>query len=145
VIRGKKYSMGQKISLRRGIGNAIENSTTIIYSLPPDPKPLAVIVHFPGGILLGEVNSHVQVLGLNETSAAYLAGVRPGYEVKSIENSSPLSVTTLNNFVRIYAMAKQQADFTGQASVSIDFRNPKDLHTIATIINLSASNPAKKP
>jgi hypothetical protein len=96
-------------------------------------------------MLLGEFNSHVQVLGLSETSSAYLAGVRPGDEVKSISNSSPLSITTLPDFVRIYATAKQHAEATGQASVSIDFWNPKDSKIITTEINfLLPSDPFKQ-
>jgi hypothetical protein len=127
------------------LDNAVEKSTTVIYSLPPDSKPLAATINFPGGMLLGEFNSHVQVLGLSETSSAYLAGVRPGDEVKSISNSSPLSVTTLPDFVRIYATAKQHAEATGQASVSIDFWNPKDSKIITTEINfLLPSDPLKQ-
>jgi hypothetical protein len=121
------------------LDNAVENSTTIIYSLPPDPKPLAATINLPGDMLLGEVNSHVQVLGLSETSPAYLAGVRPGDVIKSIGNASSLSVTTLNDFVGIYAIAKQQAESAGQASAPIDFWNPKELKKITAEINFPPS------
>jgi hypothetical protein len=122
------------------LDNASENSTVIIYSFPPDPKPLSATINFPGGILLGEVNAHVQVLGLNETSPAYLAGVRPGDEVQSIANSPSSPVTTLNDFARIYAMAKQQAVAAGQTSVSINFSIAKDGSTITTEIDLPVSS-----
>jgi hypothetical protein len=33
------------------LDNASENSTVIIYSFPPDPKPLSATINFPGGIV----------------------------------------------------------------------------------------------
>lgn len=110
------------------------NATTLVYSLPPDSRPLAATLAFPGGILVGETHGHVEVLGLNETSSPYLDGMRAGDSILSIDNQGP--VATLRDYLRFYTAAKTRAGAAGAATIPVQFRAAASGRVMTTQIAL---------
>jgi hypothetical protein len=97
------------------LANAVENRTILVYSVPPDPKSISAPLRLIGGMLLGETGGRVSVLGLGETSPAFLAGIRAGDTVETVQGQGP--VTSLASFVSAYAKARALAAAGGAGSV----------------------------
>jgi hypothetical protein len=106
------------------LDRATDLGTTLVYSLPPQNRPLAAALDLPEGMLLAEVAGHVRVLGLTETSRAYAGGIRPDDEIRSCNGGGPIA--TLGDFLREYSETKRQARLSGIPTYAMEIWRPSD-------------------
>jgi hypothetical protein len=113
---------------REALDSASDMGTTLVYSVPGKQKPQTTTIDPPDGMLLAEIGSHVQVLGLTDDSQAFEGGVRPGDEIRSFEGH--LVVTSLSDFLKTYFAVKDEARNSGK-SYSIEVWRPSESRLVA--------------
>ena len=104
----------QEEPFRDALDHASEAGTTFVYSSPLQVKTESAVMDLPEGMLLGEENGHVRVLAIEGKSRVYVAGVRPGDEIVSLDNGNPM--TALTDFSRQYEATRHKAKVTGRSS-----------------------------
>jgi hypothetical protein len=114
----------QPDAFTEALDRATDLGTTIVYSLPPENRPLTAALDLPEGMLLAEVASHVRVLGLTETSRAYAGGIRPGDEIRSFNSGAPIA--TLGDFLHEYSATKRQARLSGNPTYAMEIWRPSE-------------------
>ncbi len=108
----------QKDAFSEAFAHAADTGTTIVYLPFAGTKPLTTAIDLPEGMLLGEVDGHVRVLGLTADSRPRLAGVQTGDEIRSFGDGTPL--LTLEDFIRAYRATRNHAKVSGDPSYAID-------------------------
>jgi hypothetical protein len=114
----------QTDAFTEALDRATDLGTTLVYSLPPENRPLTASLDLPEGMLLAEVAGHVQVLGLTETSRAYTGGIRPGDEIRSFNGGA--AIGTLGDFLREYSATKRQARLSGNPTYAMEIWRPAE-------------------
>ena len=113
----------QKDLFTDALDHASELGTVVVYSVPPENKPLTAALDLPEGMLLAEVGGHVRVLGLEENSRAYAGGIRPGDEIRSFDGAGPIN--TLGDFTREFSETKRQAKLSGNSTYAMEVWQPE--------------------
>jgi hypothetical protein len=119
----------QKDLFVEALDHAAELGTTVVYSVPPKVRPDTATIDLPEGMLLGAVDGHVRVLGLEEESRAYRGGIRPGDEIRSVSGGAPLA--TLQDFMQAYKESKRQTKLTGNPSYEIQVWRPSESQMVS--------------
>lgn len=119
----------QKYLFDDALERATELGTTLVYSVSPQGQPVTASIDLPEGMLLAEVNGHVQVLGIEEESRPYVGGVRPGDEIRSFNGGAPLK--SLEDFLRAYEVAKRQAKVSGNITYAMILWRPDNAQTVS--------------
>jgi hypothetical protein len=97
---------------RDALANATDTGTTFVYNFPGKTKPETASIDLPDGMLLGEVDGHVEILALANGSRSQQSGVQPGDRFVEIEQQP---VATLRDFERVYPPVKEQAIKSGHS------------------------------
>jgi len=119
---------------RDALDNAADVGTTLVYSLADPKKPLSAVLDLPDGMLLGEVDGHVRVLGLTAESQALESGVRPDDEIRSFAGT--VAVNSLRDFTREYSEIKASGK-----SYAVQVWRPSD----AKLVTIQVGAPPSLP
>ena len=118
----------QKELFDDALEHATELGTMLVYALPAQTRTFTAGIDLPEGMLLGEVNGHVRVLGLKEESRAFVGGVRPGDEIRAF--NSGVELKSLADFMREFIATKHEAKRTGNSSYSMQVWRPANSQSI---------------
>jgi len=126
ILAGEAYTevWNQPDLFREALDHAADLGTTLVYGLPGKAHPQSVVIDFPEGLFLGEVNGHVKVLGLTDDSRALEGGVQPGDEIRSLQGTQ--TVATLQDFLKAYLAIKQAAQNGDQPAYTIEVWRPSE-------------------
>ena len=128
----------QKALFDDAFEHAADQGTTVVYTVPTKPQLLTAAFDLPEGMLLGQVDGHVLVLGLKEDSRAYSGGVRPGDQIQSVDGGA---LKTLEDFQHAYDAARRAAK-GGVSSYSMVIFRPAVSQTIPVQIAAPPSIPS---
>ncbi len=97
---------------REALNAAADLGTTVVYSVPGQPKPLSAEINLPDGMLLGDIGNRIAVLALSSDSEAFQAGLQPQDEIRLL-NGQP-APGSLEEFMRLYHAVTERARKAGQ-------------------------------
>ena len=116
-------------SFREALNHATDIGTTVVYAMPDKKQPLSATFNLPEGMVLGETEGRVKVLGLADDSRALRGGMQPGDEIRSLQGK--LNVATLEEFLKTYVSVKEAAKASGESAYSIEVWRPDESRLIS--------------
>jgi hypothetical protein len=107
---------------RDALDQALVSGTTFVYSAANAKLPTVTAMTLPEGMLLGESENRVIVLGVVAGQPAAEAGIVAGDEIRAL-GTSP-EIHSLQEFGHLYSAAQQAQEGTNQSSYSFQVWRP---------------------